>query len=86
MILYHCQEATGHTDNHLVGGRKELMEQSMTAIEAVGGRKELMEQSMTAIEAARLIDWLKAKGMTDADAIDAIRYIATGIQEQDQAQ
>lgn len=69
MILYHCQEATGHTDNHLVGGRKELM-----------------EQSMTAIEAARLIDWLKAKGMTDADAIDAIRYIATGIQEQDQAQ
>ena len=36
--------------------------------------------------ASLLCELRKAKGMTDADAIDAIRYIATGIQEQDQAQ
>lgn len=43
-----------------------------------------MEQSMTATEAARLIDWLKSKGMSDADATECIKYIATGIHPQAQ--
>ena len=34
------------------------------------------EASMTAKETARLIDWIKARGMTDADATDCIKYIA----------
>ena len=37
------------------------------------------EYSMTALEASRLIDWLKANGMTDSDATACIQYIATGI-------
>ena len=44
-----------------------------------------MEQSMTAIEAARLIDWLKAKGMSDSDATECIKYVATGVQQDKQS-
>lgn len=39
------------------------------------------ESSMTATETARLIDWLKANGHTDEDAIKCIKFIATGIQQ-----
>jgi len=39
-----------------------------------------MEESMTATEAARLIDWLLSKGLTEKDATDCIKYMATGIQ------
>ncbi len=42
----------------------------------------MQETSLTATEAARLIDWLKAHGMSDADATECIKYIATGIQPQ----
>ena len=40
-----------------------------------------MEESMTAKETARLIDWLKANGHSDAEAIECIKFIATGIQD-----
>ena len=39
------------------------------------------ECSMTAKETARLIDWLISKGLTEKDATDCIKYIATGIQD-----
>lgn len=39
------------------------------------------ECSMTANETARLIDWLKANGHSDEDAVKCIKYIATGIQD-----
>lgn len=41
-----------------------------------------MEESMPATETARLIDWLKANGHSDADAIECIKYVATGIQAE----
>lgn len=41
-----------------------------------------MDQSMTATETARLIDWLIANGHTAEDAMECIKYIATGIQQQ----
>ena len=42
------------------------------------------ECSMTAKETARLIDWLKSNGHSDEDAIQCIKYIATGIQQNPQ--
>ena len=33
---------------------------------------------MTAMETARLIEWLRAMGLTDSDACSCIIYIATG--------
>ena len=42
--------------------------------------KTMEESSMT----ARLIDWLKANGHTDEDAIKCIKFIATGIQNEPQ--
>ncbi len=44
------------------------------------------ETSMTATETARLIDWLIAKGLTEKDAIECIKYIATGIQTTSEKQ
>ena len=44
--------------------------------------KTMEESSMTATETARLIDWLKANGHTDEDAIKCIKFIATGIQQE----
>ena len=38
------------------------------------------ECSMTATETARLIDWLKANGHSDEDAVKCIKFIATRIQ------
>ena len=43
---------------------------------------KMEESSMTATETARLIDWLKANGHTDEDAIKCIKFIATGIQQE----
>lgn len=37
------------------------------------------ETSLTAMEAARLTDWLLEKGLSEKDAIECIKYIATGI-------
>jgi len=41
------------------------------------------ETSLTATEAARLIDWLKQNGHTAEQALECIKYIATGVQQQD---
>lgn len=38
------------------------------------------ECSMTATETARLTDWLLAKGLSEKEVIECIKYIATGIQ------
>ncbi len=32
-------------------------------------------ESMTSAELTRLIDWLKSKGMTDADVLDCLKFI-----------
>ena len=39
------------------------------------------ECRMTAAEAARLADWLIAHGMTAEQALECIKYIATGIRK-----
>ena len=39
------------------------------------------EFSLSAIEAARLIDWLIANGHNADDAVECIKYIATGTQQ-----
>lgn len=31
---------------------------------------------MTSTELSRLIDWLKSKGMTDADIVECIKHLA----------
>ena len=33
-------------------------------------------ETMTIYEVARVIEWIRAKGMSDKDACDLIRYIA----------
>lgn len=44
------------------------------------------EMSMTATETARLIDWLMANGHTEREAIECVKYIATGIQQTSKEQ
>ncbi len=41
-----------------------------------------MEHSLTATEAARLIDWLIEHGHSAEDAMQCIKYIATGIKPE----
>ena len=38
---------------------------------------------MSATETARLADWLKAQGITDAQIIECIKYIAYGKPEKE---
>ena len=35
-------------------------------------------ESMTAMETARLIEWLRAMGLSDSDACSCITFMATG--------
>lgn len=41
------------------------------------------ENSMTATEAMRLADWLTAHGLSAQDALNCIKYIATGTSTED---
>jgi hypothetical protein len=50
------------------------------------GGKKMEEMSMTATETARLIDWLMANGHTEKEAIECVKYIATGIQQTSKEQ
>ena len=43
-------------------------------------------ESLTLLEIARLIDWLKSRGMSDTDAVNCIRYIASGNQPDSESE
>jgi len=43
------------------------------------------EQSMTAKETARLIDWMKANGISETKTLECIKYIATGIAPENES-
>lgn len=36
-------------------------------------------ETMTVQEVARLIDWMRAKGLSDTDICNCIKFIATGV-------
>ncbi len=40
--------------------------------------EEEFVETMTIQEVARLIDWCRAKGMSDTDICDCLKHIATG--------
>ena len=45
--------------------------------------QNMEENSMTATETMRLADWLTAHGLSAQDALDCIKYIATGTSTED---
>ena len=49
------------------------MEQSSNLVE------EEAEEMMNVEEVARAIDWFKANGLSDADACNCLKYVATGV-------
>lgn len=50
------------------------MEQGSSILE-----EEAEEEMMNVQEVARLIEWLRAKGLSEAEINDCVTYIATGV-------